>query len=253
MRARLRARAALQQPREVVRRRRGRRPRSSIVPTSTRFMLRMNESASIANSSTSPRALPARARARRARSAGGSRRLGVKAVKSCVPGSSAAQACSAASSKRMRPPQRAAALERRRRACGRAPGSGRCGCGRRGGRRSPSGASLGRQHRDLGGSSALSERSARQLARRRRRPARARARRGRCGRRRSARPARRSTVGQRPRSSPCDRPLARLDGPAGERARRRTRAVAASVRPRRLVRPARGRPSRSRPSDAGRA
>ncbi len=70
---------------------------SSIVPTSTRTMCRMKASASIQNSSTCP-ALAQRAsrtfRSKRTWSV----RVGVKAVKSCVPRSNAAHAASAASS-----------------------------------------------------------------------------------------------------------------------------------------------------------
>ena len=74
---------------------------SSIVPTSTRFMWRMNVSASIQNSDD----LAERARRRHSRAddvaleaAGGRCSVGVKAVKSCVPGSTAAHASSAARS-----------------------------------------------------------------------------------------------------------------------------------------------------------
>ena len=72
---------------------------SSIVPTSTRFMWRMNVSAVIQNSSTSP------AVSQRASSTSRSKRtwsvcVGVKAVKSCVPISAAAHARSASGSTR---------------------------------------------------------------------------------------------------------------------------------------------------------
>ena len=97
-RARLRARAAGEQPLEVAT---VRRPpaTSSIVPMRTRFMWRMNVSASMRNSSRSSwRSQIAPTTLRRKRWWYES--VGVKAVKSCVPASASAQACSAGKSTR---------------------------------------------------------------------------------------------------------------------------------------------------------
>ena len=68
---------------------------SSIVPTSTRFMWRMNASASIQNSRMSPSRSQLRAVDVAREAPCGRSRSGVNAVKSCVPCSAAAQACSA--------------------------------------------------------------------------------------------------------------------------------------------------------------
>ena len=122
---------------------------SSIVPTRIRFMLRMNESASMWNVEHVALAAPAARRDVARRSAGGRSPSGVKAVKSCVPWSAAAQASSASSSTAVRPPQRAAALERPTACGGPARGRRSGGCGRRGGRRSRRRHLLGAQDDDL--------------------------------------------------------------------------------------------------------
>ena len=108
---------------------------SSIVPTSTRFMLRMNESASIENSSTSPSALPA-----------GAQDVALEAPVVAVGGREGGEVVRAGQQRRRtragRPRRTDTGARARGRArtararCGRGSGSGRRGCGRRGGRRS---------------------------------------------------------------------------------------------------------------------
>ena len=164
--------------------------------------------------------------------------------------------------------QRAAALERAARARGRARGSSRSARGASRRASKPVGRRLaGAAPRRRRGSSALSDAAATGAPVGRRRPGPRRGRRGRCARRRSARPARAAaSVAQRALELALHGAQAGLARPAGEAAavvlesveRGRRDRVSAPPAPRRrgarrALRPARGRPSRSSPSGAGRA
>ena len=193
-------------------------PRASC-PTSTRFMWRMNASASIQNSSTSV-AEPRRqyARTRPARSARARSRSGVNAVKSWVPTSAAAHAVSTPTIEPVGPPQRPPGLERARAPAAPAPGSSRPARSRRGARRSRRSGSAHDSTATSAGSSAFRRPDATPAARRSSPPGPRRARRRRCARRPSARTAAaRSTTRRAPARARPAPSGARLARPAGER------------------------------------
>ena len=222
MRARLAARRALEQRGEL--RRGGPPATSSIVPTSTRFMWRMNVSASIQNSSTSP----ARSQRRpgdvalEALVVGVGRREGGEVVRA---GQRAAQACSASSSSGCG--HHSARPRSNGDGCVRAPARGRRRCAMRASWRAekPSGIASAASTAISAGSTALTRAQSGGGALVGARPAPARARRGRCGRPRSARPARAARVASAASSSPGHRPLGRAARPSPRRGRRRTRQL----------------------------
>ena len=149
----------------------------------------------------------------------------------------------------VRPPQRAAALERRRRRGAPARGRGRCALRASWRAEKPVGHLLGRPAPTISSRQHGVDASAgAAAARRRRRPGRARGRRGRCGRRRSASTGCAQDGLERLNDLGGHRPPAGLHGPAREGA-----AVVRQVVELERLRPARGRPSRSRPTSAGRA
>ena len=183
-------------------------------------MCRRNMSASIQNSSSSPVARATPRGARRRRTHGARSRVGVKAVKSCVPAQRRgalrerlAVDLPAATRRRARARTRCACAARAR-------GSSRCGCARRGARRSrPARARC--EHRDVVGEQRRSGAADRPPRARSSRPGPRRARRGRCARRPSAQrravaAAHRAPSRSARSSSSCTVRSPRLARPAGE-------------------------------------
>ena len=151
-------------PRAVARNRSGLTP-SSIVPTSTRTMLRMNVSASITKASTSSLSshpLGAQHVALEAHVVGLGGREGGEVVPAGQGGGAGVERGAV---ERARPPQRAVALERAAAPSASARGSGRCGSARRGGRRSRPAPARSRARSRRRGSTPFSERARRRVAR----------------------------------------------------------------------------------------